>query len=97
MPKEYDYIIIGAGLWGSVFAHEATKRGHKCLIVDKRNHTGGNIFCENKVLNIERLIQTQILLHLVDAFLRGPAFPDQIHDRVTRNQSDHRKADQTDK
>lgn len=48
MPKEYDYIVIGAGLWGSVFAHEATKRGYKCLIVDKRNHTGGNIFCENK-------------------------------------------------
>lgn len=48
MPKEYDYIIVGAGLWGSVFAHEATKRGHTCLILDKRNHTGGNIFCENK-------------------------------------------------
>ena len=43
----YDYLIIGAGLFGSVFAFEAKKRGKKCLVIDKRNHTGGNIFCEN--------------------------------------------------
>jgi len=45
--KQYDYLIVGAGLWGSVFAHEANKRGKKCLIVDRREHTGGNIYCEN--------------------------------------------------
>lgn len=45
--KEFDYVIVGAGLWGSVFAHEATKRGHKCLVVDRRPHTGGNTYCEN--------------------------------------------------
>jgi UDP-galactopyranose mutase len=45
--KQYDYLIVGAGLWGSVFAHEATKRGKKCLVIDRRPHTGGNIFCEN--------------------------------------------------
>lgn len=44
---KYDYLIVGAGLFGSVFAHEATKRGKKCLVLDKRNHTGGNVYCEN--------------------------------------------------
>ena len=43
----YDYLIVGAGLYGSVFAHEATKRGKKCLVIDKRNHIGGNIYTEN--------------------------------------------------
>jgi len=47
MIKEYDYLIVGSGLFGSVFAHEATKRGKKCLLIDKRSHTGGNVFCEN--------------------------------------------------
>lgn len=44
---KYDYLIVGAGLFGSVFAHEAHLRGKKCLVIDKRNHTGGNVFCEN--------------------------------------------------
>ncbi|WP_159475714.1 UDP-galactopyranose mutase [Dyadobacter sp. 3J3] len=44
---QYDYLIVGAGLWGSVFAHEATKRGKKCLVIDRRPHTGGNTYCEN--------------------------------------------------
>lgn len=47
MEKEYDYLIVGSGLFGSVFAHEATKRGKKCLVIDKRNHLGGNVYCEN--------------------------------------------------
>ena len=46
MQKQYDYLIVGAGLFGSVFAHEATKKGKKCLVIDKRPHTGGNIYCE---------------------------------------------------
>ena len=45
--KKYDYLIVGAGLFGAVFAHEATKAGHKVLVIDKRHHTGGNIYCEN--------------------------------------------------
>lgn len=45
--KKYDYLIVGSGLFGSVFAHEATKRGHKCLVIDKRAHKGGNVYCEN--------------------------------------------------
>lgn len=43
----YDYLIVGAGLFGAVFANEATKSGKKCLVIDKRNHVGGNIYCEN--------------------------------------------------
>ncbi|SKA87543.1 UDP-galactopyranose mutase [Clostridium sp. USBA 49] len=45
--KEYDYLIVGAGLFGSVFAYEAKKRGKRCLVIDKRSHIGGNIYCEN--------------------------------------------------
>lgn len=44
--KQYDYVIVGAGLFGATFAHEATRRGRRCLVIDKRNHTGGNIYCE---------------------------------------------------
>jgi len=42
--KKYDYLIVGAGLYGAVFAHEMKKAGKKCLVVEKRNHIGGNIF-----------------------------------------------------
>lgn len=42
----YDYLIIGAGLYGAVFAHEAAKKGKKCLVIDKRNHIAGNIYTE---------------------------------------------------
>lgn len=44
--KEFDYLIIGSGLYGAVFAHESLKKGKKCLIIDKRNHIGGNVYCE---------------------------------------------------
>ena len=47
MKKAYDYLIVGAGLFGSVFAKEAAEHGKKCLVIDKRPHTGGNIYCEN--------------------------------------------------
>lgn len=43
---KYDYLIVGAGLFGSVFAFEAKKRGKNCLVIDKRNHIGGNVYCE---------------------------------------------------
>ncbi len=45
--KQYDYLIVGAGLFGSVFGHEAKAAGKRCLVVDKRPHTGGNIYCED--------------------------------------------------
>ena len=43
---KYDYLIVGAGLFGSIFAYEAKKRGKNSLVIDKRNHTGGNTYCE---------------------------------------------------
>ncbi len=43
---KYDYLIVGAGLFGSVFAHEMTKKGKKCLVIDKRDHLGGNVYCD---------------------------------------------------
>lgn len=44
--KEYDYLIVGAGLFGSVFAYEATKRGKTCLVIDKNDHIGGTCYTE---------------------------------------------------
>lgn len=44
--KKYDYLIVGAGLFGSTFAHIAHKQGKKCFVIDKRPHLGGNIYCE---------------------------------------------------
>ncbi len=44
----YDYLIVGAGLYGAVFAHEAAKAGKKCLVIDKRDHIAGNIYTEEK-------------------------------------------------
>jgi UDP-galactopyranose mutase len=48
MNMKYDYLIVGSGLFGSVFAHEMTKAGKKCLIIEKRNHIAGNCHTENK-------------------------------------------------
>ncbi len=45
---KYDYLIVGSGLFGSVFAYEAVKQGKKCLVIDRRKHAGGNIYCEQK-------------------------------------------------
>jgi UDP-galactopyranose mutase len=45
---EYDYLIVGSGLYGATFAHEAKKRGKKCLVIDKRTHAGGNVYCKNE-------------------------------------------------
>ena len=45
--KQYDYLIIGSGLFGATFAHLAHKQGKRCLVIDKRPHMGGNVYCEN--------------------------------------------------
>ncbi len=47
VEKEYDYLIVGAGLFGATFAYKAAQAGKKCLVIDKRHHLGGNVFCEN--------------------------------------------------
>lgn len=46
MMQHYDYLIVGAGLFGSVFAYKAKQQGKKCLVIDRRLHLGGNIYCE---------------------------------------------------
>ena len=55
--KKYDYLIVGSGLFGSIFAYEANKKGKTCLVIDKRNHIGGNI-----LTNSQNLIDIQIHL-----------------------------------
>lgn len=47
MTTKYDYLIVGAGLFGATFAHLAAKDGKRCLVIDRRSHTGGNLYCEN--------------------------------------------------
>ena len=45
--NKYDYLIVGSGLFGAVFAYRAGKAGKRCLVIDKRSHAGGNVYCEN--------------------------------------------------
>ena len=47
MDERYDYLIVGAGLFGATFAYRAKQMGKKCLVIDKRPHLGGNIYCEH--------------------------------------------------
>ena len=44
--KQYDYLIVGAGLYGAVAAHELTKKGKSCLVIDRRDHIAGNVYTE---------------------------------------------------
>jgi UDP-galactopyranose mutase len=45
--RKYDYIIVGSGLYGSLYAYKVTQQGKKCLVIEKRPHLGGNVYCEN--------------------------------------------------
>lgn len=45
--RQYDFLIVGAGLYGATFAYLAHKQGKRCLVIDKRSHLGGNVYCEN--------------------------------------------------
>ena len=45
---KYDYLIVGAGLFGAVFANEVQRRGKSCLIIDRRKHIAGNIYTEEE-------------------------------------------------
>ncbi len=51
MNKKYDYLVVGAGLFGSVYAREAKDKGKKVLVIDRRNHIAGNVYTEkvNKI------------------------------------------------
>lgn len=55
MMSQYDYLIVGAGLFGAVFAHQAHKAGKRCLVIDRRPHLGGNVYCEQvEGINVHR-------------------------------------------
>ena len=45
--KQYDYLIVGSGLFGATFAYKAKQAGKKCLVIDKRPHLGVNVYCES--------------------------------------------------
>lgn len=55
IENHYDYLIVGAGLFGATFAYRASLLGKKCLVIDKRSHLGGNVYCENvEGINVHR-------------------------------------------
>ena len=52
---KYDYLIVGSGLFGATYAYRAKQKGKKCLVIDKRPHLGGNVYCENiEGINVHR-------------------------------------------
>ena len=55
--KKYDYLVVGAGLFGCTFAYEMSKRGKKCLVIDRRDHVGGNIYCENMKKRLTQCVE----------------------------------------
>lgn len=66
--EKYDYLIVGSGLFGATFAHEMTKAGKKCLVLDKRDHAGGNIHCK-KIEDINVHWYGAHIFHTNDKFL----------------------------
>lgn len=64
----YDYLVVGAGLYGAVFSHEAKQRGKSCLVVEKRDHIAGNIYCKN-IENINVHVYGAHIFHTSDKFI----------------------------
>ena len=54
---KYDYLIVGAGFYGSICAYELNKRGKKVCVIDKRDHIGGNVYTEKKYTGWESFIK----------------------------------------
>lgn len=65
--KKYDYLIVGAGLFGAVFAHEAKEAGKTCLVIDKRNHIAGNIYTDK--------VKISMFISMVRIFSTHPMRP----------------------
>ena len=68
MSKHYDYLVVGAGLYGAVFAYEAKRNGKTCLVIDKRNHIAGNIYTENRS-DINVHVYGAHIFHTSDKFI----------------------------
>ena len=61
---KYDYLIVGAGLYGAVFAHEMTRRGKSCLVIDKRDHIAGNVYCrEQSGIRVNQYINSPVAIY----------------------------------
>ena len=66
--KKYDYLIVGAGLFGAVFAHEAKEAGKTCLVIDKRNHIAGNIYTDKvKDIDVQEVREKNINSEKIDS------------------------------
>ena len=60
--KKYDFLIVGAGLYGAVMAHELGKQGKKCLVIDRREHIAGNIYCEDiEGIHVPRIFSIHLI------------------------------------
>lgn len=66
---QYDYLIVGSGLFGATFAHLATKQGKKCLVIDKRPHLGGNVYCSPTLIPSPGGRETVINVHKYGAHI----------------------------
>ena len=77
---KYDYLIVGAGLYGSVFAQIKKEKGYKCLIIDRRNHIAGNVYSK-KIENIEVHMYGPHIFHTDNFLSLSPAVPPWIHSR----------------
>lgn len=77
MSRRYDYLVVGAGLFGATFAYKAKQAGKRCLVIDKRPHLGGNIYCENiegiNVHNIYIINSKEELYKAVDLLIEDHA------------------------
>ena len=63
MDIKYDYLIVGSGLYGATFAYKAKQAGRKVLVIDKRPHLGGNVYCENvEGINVHKYERTSFIL-----------------------------------
>ena len=62
----YDYLIVGSGLYGSICAYELNKKGYKVLVVEKREHIGGNIYTQNiKILKVLMFINMVLIFSIL--------------------------------
>ena len=68
--NHYDYIIVGAGLYGATFNYLAKKRGKRTLVIERRNVTGGNLYCQKKEVMIMKKINIQKIIMKIKLILK---------------------------